>query len=64
MITITRLLEYIFILLPLLVDLIITCCIERVNNIRLKARLISHLSLKILLLLIHELVRYLYRKSR
>ena len=60
MITAKRYLEYSVILFPLLVDLIIACYTERVNDIRLKARLLSYLSLKILLLSINELVNLLY----
>ena len=61
MITSKRYLEYSVILFPLLVDIIIVCYTERVNNIRLKASLLSYLSLKILLLSTNELVNSLYR---
>ena len=61
MITSKRYLEYSVILIPLLVDLIILCYTERVNNIRLKASLLSYLSLKILLLSTNELVNSFYR---
>ena len=61
MITPKRYLEYIVILIPLLVDLIILGYTERENNIRLKASLLSYLSLKILLLSTNELVNSLYR---
>ena len=56
MITAKRYIAYILILFPLLLDLIIACYADRLNDIRLKARVLSYLTLKILLLITNELV--------
>ena len=63
MLTAKRYIAYILILFPLLLDLIIACCVDRLNDIELKAKLLSYLSLKILLLVTNELVTYSYKKQ-
>ena len=56
MITIRKYIEYSVILFPLLINTIIVCCMEGAADIRLKAKILSYLSLKTLLLLTNIMV--------
>ena len=63
MITAKRYIAYILILFPLILDLIIACCVDTLNDIELQAKLLSYLTLKILLLITNELVTYSYKRQ-
>ena len=64
MITIRKYIEYSVILFPLLINTIIVCCMEGVNDIRLKAKILSYLSLQILLLLTNILAYSLFESNK
>lgn len=63
MLTAKRYIAYILVLFPIILDLVIACCVDILNDIELQAKLISYLTLKILLLITNELVTYSYKRQ-
>ena len=59
MVSLQGILTTYLIIFPILIDLIILFHAERIIVIRLKAKLLSYVILKIVLLTIHELVNYI-----